>query len=253
MATRGKLVPTKLKQDAIVEALFEIRFDSTTIEEVLIGRLADFAPWKEFQQRRLPAYEVPARMRQADPNLRYQPVFELLDPTDGHRAVRIGAQVLSYHQMPPYVGWDKFRPQLSEAIDGIFAKAEGLTVRRLGFRYVNALRQDVHGIRAVSELDLTLAIADGRVTDNVNINFTTELSEDTQCTVRIATTDFVQGVGVLPPSTSVVIDVDVFTKESFRTREEKHVKRWVEFAHTNEKEQFFRLLTDETIDALKEN
>jgi hypothetical protein len=48
-------LPQKLKNDAIVEAIFEIRFDTSTILEVLIGRLADLVPWNGFKQQRLPA------------------------------------------------------------------------------------------------------------------------------------------------------------------------------------------------------
>ena len=34
----------KLKTDAIVEVVFEIRFDTKTIPEILFGRLADYPP-----------------------------------------------------------------------------------------------------------------------------------------------------------------------------------------------------------------
>lgn len=250
MAARGKQIPVKLKHDAIVEALLEIRFDTTTIPEVLFGKLADYAPWKGFEQRQMPAYAIPAPIRQVDPNLQFQPIFELLG-SDGHLAVRIGPRVLSYHRMPPYVGWQRFQPELGEAIDGLFKKADNLAIRRLGFRYVNALRPDLHGIRSISDLDLTVEIESEKLSGNVNVNFTTKISDDTQCTVRVATSEFVQGV--LPPNTSVVADVDVFTKEGFNTKDEMEVKRWVELAHTNEKEHFFRLLKDETIEALKES
>ena len=243
-----KRIPEKLKHDAIVEVLLEIRFDMTTLPEVFFGRLVDYPPWKGFQQRRMPAYEIPATMRQADINLRYQPVFELVNVPG--RAVRIGGQVLSYHRLQPYIGWTKFQPELADAIDGLFAKAEGLTVRRLGLRYINAIRPELHRINTIVDLDLKLSIEAESVSNNVNINFTTELSADTQCTVRIATTEFVQGV--LPQGTSVLIDVDVFTKESFKTQDAQKVKEWVTAAHTREKEQFFRLLTADTIDALEE-
>jgi hypothetical protein len=77
MATRKKRIPAKLKHDAIVEALLEVRFDMTTASEILFGRLADWPSWKDFEQGRMPAYELPDFLRQADPNLRYQPLFEL--------------------------------------------------------------------------------------------------------------------------------------------------------------------------------
>jgi uncharacterized protein (TIGR04255 family) len=250
MATRGKPVPLKLKHDAIIEALLEIRFETTTIPEVLFGKLADYEPWRGFKQNPMPAYALPAPIRQADPNLRFQPIFELLG-SDDRLAVRIGPQVLSYHRMPPYVGWGKFETELSQAIEGLFTRADSLTVRRLGFRYVNALRPDLHGIRSTSDLDLKVEIDGEKLSGNVNINFIINVSDNTRCTVRIATPEFVQGV--LPPNTAVVADVDVFTTEGFNTKEVTDVKRWLDFAHSTEKHHFFRLLTNETIEALKEN
>lgn len=251
MAECGRAIPRKLKHDAIVEAIVEIRFDmpTKTVPEIFFGRLAEYEPWKGFEQRPMPAAQLPTFLRQADPNLRHQPMFELA-AADKHRAVRVGPQMLSYHRLSPYVGWEKFKPELDEAIDGLFSKSGGVSVRRLGLRYINALRLDLHGIRSISDLDLKLEIAGERVAGNVNVNFTTDVTNDTDCTVRIATTEFVQGD--LPPNTSVYVDVDVFTKEPFRTKDQTEVRSWVEFAHTREKEQFFRLLTNQTIDSLKE-
>ena len=250
MAKRGRAIPAELKHDAIVEALLEIRFDmlKETIPEIFFGRMAEHGPWKGFEQRPLPAYQIPPPLRQADPNLRDQPVFELAAP-DKRRTIHVGPHVLSYHRLIPYVGWGKFKAELEEAIDGLFSTTGGLSIRRLGLRYMNALQTDLHGIGSILNLDLKLSIADESVSSNVNINFTTEVSNDTNCTVRIATSEFVQGK--LPPNTSVYVDVDVFTKETFKTKDQTEVKKWVEFAHTKEKEHFFRLLTDQTIDSLK--
>jgi uncharacterized protein (TIGR04255 family) len=248
MATHKKRIPAKLKHDAIVEALLEVRFDTTTIPEVLLGRLADCPSWKGFEQERMPTYEIPAFLRQADPNLRYQPIFELHN-TEKNRLVRIGGQMLSYHRLAPYESWTKFKPELIAAIDALFAKAEGLTIRRLGLRYINAIRAQLHQISSMADLDLKVTVEDEAVS-NVNVNFTHDLSDDTQCTVRVATTEFVQGT--LPPDSRVLIDVDVFTREGSKMNDPQKVKQWVESAHIMEKEQFFRLLTDATIDALEE-
>ena len=109
MGSRGKPVPKKLKNDAIVEALLEVRFDMATMPEILFGQLADYERWKGFKQGRLPVYDIPAPLREADPNLRFQPVFEL---SSEQRFVRVGPQVISYHRTMPYVGWDRFRPEL---------------------------------------------------------------------------------------------------------------------------------------------
>src|SRR5208282_4865763 len=121
IAARDKPIPLKLRHDAIIESILEIRFFTTTIPEIFFGQLAACEHWKGFEQRRLPAYQIPAPLRQADLNLRFQPVFELRE-VNGHRSVRIGANVLSYHQTSPYVGGNKFMSELSEAIDILFEK-----------------------------------------------------------------------------------------------------------------------------------
>ena len=252
MAVERKRIPAKLKDDAIVEALLEVRFDMSSIPEVLIGRLSEYGPWKQLSQQRMPGYEIPEPIRQFNPQLRYLPVFELSSPEgEGRRAVRIGPRVLSYHCTAPYVGWERFKPELQQAIEGLFQKANGLVVRRLGLRYLNALRADVHGIQSISDLDLRLEIDGERVGGNVNVNFTVDPGSDTACTVRIATPEFIQGA--LPANTSVYVDVDVFTHDGYESREEADVTSWLEAAHTKEKQQFFRLLTTETINSLKED
>ena len=47
-------LPKKLKKDAILESLFEIQFDTSEIQEVLIGRISSADIWKKFTTNRLP-------------------------------------------------------------------------------------------------------------------------------------------------------------------------------------------------------
>jgi uncharacterized protein (TIGR04255 family) len=251
MARPAREFPAKLKNDAIVEALVELRFDMPTggLPEIFFVRLAQNPAWKEFEQRVLPAFQIPPVVRQSDENLRYQPYFELAAP-DKSRTVRIGSQMLSYHRLAPYVGWDQFQVELKGVVDWLFSQISELTVRRMGLRYMNALRTDLHGIESVLDLNLTLTVADQRVSGNVNINFTNAVSSDTVCTVRIATPEFIQGS--IPPNTSVYVDVDVFTNEGFRSTNQADVTAWINNAHTAEKQNFFRLLTDQKIRELKE-
>jgi uncharacterized protein (TIGR04255 family) len=250
LSESSKLIPVKLKNDAIVEALFEIRFSMLTIPEVFFGRIADCAFWENFKQETLPISMLPAAMRQADPNLRYQPVFALVDEKE-KRAVRIGSNVLVYSRGMPYVGWKDFKKELEEVIVDVFEKSNDLHIERLGLRYLNALMSDVHGIQSISDLDMKLEIDRKPITESMNVNVTTDRKSDTACTVRIATTDIIQGN--LPPGTTIYVDVDVFTdKEGFETTDQDFVKQWIEKAHTKEKTRFFQLLTSETIESLRE-
>jgi uncharacterized protein (TIGR04255 family) len=105
MAKPAPEIPAKLKNDAIVEAVVELRFDlpSGSLPEITFVRLAENPAWKEFQQRMLPLFHLPPQVRMSEVNLRYQPALELGAP-DRQRTVRIGPQVLSYHRLAPYVG-----------------------------------------------------------------------------------------------------------------------------------------------------
>lgn len=247
---RNTNTPKKLKQDAIIEALLEVRFEMPeTFPEIFLGRMVEYEPWKGFSPHRLPNSEFPPSLRQVDPNLQFLPIFQLLD-AENNRSVRIGERVLSYHQLKPYVGWGKFNDELNIAIEGLFDKVENLVITRLGFRYLNALSKDLHGISSASDLDINIEISGEKILDKVNINFTKSLPNQMNCTVRIATPEFIQGS--LPPNTSVFIDIDIFTEDNFKASNKQTVKNWIRDAHDVEKNEFFKLLKDETINDLRE-
>jgi uncharacterized protein (TIGR04255 family) len=245
MVARGTPLPQQLNPDAILEALLEIRFNAPTIlPEVLFGRLAEHAPWIGWQQRRLPTYEIPAPLREADANLRYAPIFEISNPQQ-HRAVRIGSHVLSYHVMAPYPGWAVFQPEIDSAVDQLFAKATGLTVLRLGLRYINAFLTDAHGITSVADLDVEVKVSDDDHPSRMNLNFMTSIGPDADCTVRIATKEFAQGA--VPTNAAVIADIDIFTNDHITAQTAQAVKDWAVMAHNGEKQEFFHLLTQQTI------
>jgi uncharacterized protein (TIGR04255 family) len=198
----------------------------------------------------LPAYELPAQLRQIDANLRHAPIIELIG-AESKAALRIGPSVISYRRTSPYVGWQKFKPELLQVVESLFATTENTRVTRMGIRYLNSLTRDRHFIGSIADLDLRLKIAEDDITDSANINFITSPGNNSSCAVRIATKEFVQGS--IPQDTSVFIDVDVFTKEGFMTSDQTAVKEWIEFAHGIEKREFFHLFTQESIDKLKES
>ena len=247
MSRRGSRVPRKLKHDAIIEALIEMRFETRTKPEFLLVRLNEMNAWSDFKESRLPAFSIPEQIREVDPNLRFQPIFEL---QKDQRSLRIGPSVASFHLRQPYQGWATFGKEVESVVDAVFSKTDGLVVRRLGLRYLNAFTSDVHQIRGPGDLDVAVTIGAEAVKDGININRTLTISNDMLCTVKIATPSFV--MGSLPAKTSVVVDIDVFTPDSFETRDPSAAKRWIENAHTIEKQEFFVLLKDETIRSLEE-
>jgi uncharacterized protein (TIGR04255 family) len=252
LVSRSTKLPERISPDAVNEVLFEIRFEMTTLPEVLLGRLVDLPTWSKFTPRNLPAYDMPAQMRMLNPALRFQPIVELVDSaTAPSCALRIGPQVLLYQRFRSYGGWSNFKPEISQVINALFQKANDVTVRRLALRYANALRSDVHRVSGLSSLHMSVSIADEPLGNQTNLNFNRIISIDTIAGVKIATVDIV--TGPLPPNTTVYVDCDVFTPDGYTTRDPRVIEAWAEIAHENAKREFFTLLTHDTIDYLVSN
>ena len=251
MVKRGTDLPKKLKNDAIVEAVLELRFESKGLPEVFIGKFVDHPNWKGWEQRQLPAYNIPAQLRLVDPNFKFAPTIEAVDK-ENKTVLRIGPFVVSYHRQAPYVGWENFKPALQQVTTTLFGTVNEPIIKRLGLRYMNALRPSVHGIAGLADLDVKMTVSEEPITKAANLNFMASLERESSCIVRIATPELLVG-GTIPADTSVYIDMDIFTNEGFTTTDKKVVDEWVEFAHTQEKTEFFRLFTQSTIDNLRED
>jgi uncharacterized protein (TIGR04255 family) len=232
--------PKRLREDSIIEAVLEIRFDgSETIPEIAVGRLADRPQWKNFRRHRLPISEFPEQVRLSDPNLRVQPIIELSAP-DGVRTIKIGTNVLSYHNTKTYLGWDvSFKKELASTVSFLFKQVVGIKVRRVGLRYINALTEARHYISSATDLNIGITINNSPLNRPFNLNFTRDDGNLTTMT-RIATKEFVQGV--FPEDMSAYVDIDTYTQDGFISQSAKEIKQVIDDAHTCLKSTFFDLL-----------
>src|SRR5215216_8126973 len=68
-------LPTKLRKEPLVDAVFEIRFSaSIPATSVLPGFFFAKLGTPQWKVDRLPVADLPSQIRSADPNLRYQPL-----------------------------------------------------------------------------------------------------------------------------------------------------------------------------------
>lgn len=241
----------KLKHDALVEALVDIRFETpqSIPEELVIGRLADREQWSSWNMRRLPTSEIPSAIRQVEAGLKYQATVELTDP-ENRAAVKIGANILSIHLLAPYPGWSEFKSRIEEALTDLFKRLPGVRIVRLGLRYVNAFEAERHGIIGVEDLDLQVLLAGEDLGPSINLNFRKDRSENHAIMTKVASVDFVHGK--LSKSATVIADIDVFTPREYSESNHSSVMKWIEQAHDFEKDSFFALLTDSQIKELSE-
>jgi len=237
------ILPKKLKKDAILEAICEVRFETDELDELVVGRLSEHAPWENFARDRLPFSDFPHQVRRAGTNLRYQPLVELRDRAS-RRLIKIGSNVISAHVVAPYCGWTAYRLHLHEVLDVLFKKFK-VRVQRIGLRYINAITPHDHHIRDIGGLTLQITIDDERLQMPFTLAYVKE-EGDINSIVKIASPRLVAGASV-PPKFAALIDVDVSTPDGLRIRDEKEAKAWLDRAHTKEKEEFFRLWPEEAV------
>lgn len=126
--------PKRISPCPIIEAVVEIRFESDSPPEVIIGMLyQSFAP-KFTKVDRLPILQLPEAIRLSDPNLVFQPYYRL---TSKNFAFQFGAKVITLNNSGTYVGWDIYYAKLVETITEVVKKGLIKNVLRLGIRYIN--------------------------------------------------------------------------------------------------------------------
>ncbi len=240
-------LPKKLKHDAIVEALVELRFEHKTVGEVIVGRLVAAAGWKDYHAVRLPVADLPAEFRDANPDLRYQPIIQLQRPVPGE-IIKIGSRVISLHVLSPYPGWGSFSERISALIEDLYSAVPDLLIQRVGLRYINAITPG-HGLSSIAELNYNLEVGGAPSSNDLSIALRTKPSEDVQCQVMIAAPSFVNGS---VPSAVAYIDLDMSTPTAFGSAPKDVIFSWLDGAHNFEKEAFFALWPEAVLEKLRE-
>jgi uncharacterized protein (TIGR04255 family) len=243
------VIPAKLKDDSIVEAVCQVQFSAAELPEVLVGRLSDFHDAKAYQLRRLPLADIPAPVRRADPNLRLQPLLQMVH-ADG-RLLQIGERVLSVHVVGArkYPGWESFRAQITDMVEQLFGKVPDVSIEGLSLRYINALVKERHKVERPQGLNLRVEVAGTGFDGPINLAFLEKVPLGHEVTTRIADITFVQGV--LPPGTAAIVDVEVVAS-GVKAKTKPEVLDWIEAAHTIEKKAFFKLLPQNVVNELVE-
>lgn len=238
-------VPRRIHPDAIAECIVEIRFAPQELPEVFLGRLLTSPVLKELRPVRLPQADIPFSAREADLNLRYQPVYQF---DSGNELVRIGTGSISFHTLPPYPGWDRFYARAEEIMRGAWGQCGEPPLERCGLRYVNALTSDGHGIRSIDDLNLSVIVNEQMLTD-ISLSFLSTDSETTETMVRVASVRHVQGD--MPVNATFAVDLDVRTTSDVSRWGVAELLTWLAEARTIKNNHFFELLPARIIETLE--
>ncbi|MHB2166537.1 TIGR04255 family protein [Alsobacter sp. R-9] len=229
-----------LENSPIAEALVEFRFSSADLPEVTIGKLASCPLWSDFEPVRLPLAEMPAQLRESDPNLRIQPLLEL-HAQDRKKIIKVGPSVFSIHLLAPYPGWTRFSEFIDPALSYAFDSIRAFSVSRVGFRYINAFIDGVHNVNGVDDLNLEIKVAGEHLSIPMNLNYSGKIEGHTYL-VRIASPEFVSGANI--GKMKALIDLDIYTNEVEPPSTRLEIISWISKAHEMLKSQFFRLIPE---------
>jgi len=138
-----KLIPKRLKQAPLIEAIWQVQFEPTSelpVGDLLPGMLyaALRGRYPKLQLQRLPTADIPASVSQIDPNLRHMAKFCLEDP-ESTLLFQIGDRVITLNSRYPYIGWNNFKAEILALIQVIEQSQLVPTPLQHALRYIDLL------------------------------------------------------------------------------------------------------------------
>jgi uncharacterized protein (TIGR04255 family) len=132
-------LPTKLEEDPILEAVFELRFQAMTtsaadlLPGILYNAVRDDFPKLE----RLPISMMPRELVASQPDLKYQPRYRL----SGKKfALLLGDVVFAISCPKPYIGWKEFRKTILSLLGHVRDSKFVEKIERFSLKYLNVLQ-----------------------------------------------------------------------------------------------------------------
>lgn len=238
----NKKIPSRLEKCPLVDALIEIRFESSIIGSAIFGIIYNLIrdDYKG-EVTSLPILQVPEQIRKNDPNLKFKPLYRI----EAERyIIQIGDDVLCISSKIPYVGWSEFSLRTIELIKKI-AKGNIINkVLRIGHRYINFFEGDI-----MDKLTISKPIIDGYQANNVLVRIELRDCDDFIDTIQITNSATYKSPSQMVPLSGSLIDIDTFKEyddNSFLENIESEIGK----VHVCEKNMFFSLLTEEFLETL---
>lgn len=239
-------LPLRLEGDTISEVVFEIRFEPAVADtaDLLPGLL--FPSLKSTYPKliRLPAAEIPAQLRQQQPNLMYRALHAL----QGRRKrVMVGDRVIGLSVNRPYPGWSGLTNLIHEVLEAAKTTSAISRIERAALRYTNVIRlrdnlADLSPLKLRFELGPFQHRGDG-----------TKLRAEISHNECLGVVQVIANATVTTPEgdsmSGLVLDIDVHATDdlgNFWADSTPIIER----LHQTEKEIFFGLLTEESITQL---
>lgn len=148
-------LPKRLKQEPLIDAIFEVRFSSNVPASMVVPGLLFNALEGNKTLDSLPISQLPKHVRDADPSLKFAPISRI----DWKQfLVSVGDHSLSVSCKYPYVGWEKFKPAIITVMNALNSSRIIGTVERYAMKYIDMIPASSNQ-QKVSMINLKLQIA----------------------------------------------------------------------------------------------
>ena len=239
-------IPKRLRNDPLIEALWEIRFssDHSPVIELLPGMLFKELRGSYGKLVRLPAANIPHPIAERDEKLRYVPTVRLESEPF---SIQIGERVVSLSCRRPYVGWHGFSKQilkLAKLLEGT-----GLITQpeRFSLKYTNLL--DLKVQPSLSYLNVKLTIGEHDIAER-----------PVQLRTEIEQAGFIQILQIASPAQVQIVSGELFNGTLLDIDTIKNAEKddfWqtlntkMKKAHDRSKQLFFQILVKDTLEKLE--
>ncbi|PHQ57944.1 MAG: hypothetical protein COA29_02470 [Porticoccus sp.] len=237
--------PIKLNNDPIIDCVIELRFvpSSNSVANVLPGLIMSQLKGKYPSIESTPDAAIPNEIRHRDPNLRYRPLVHLKGE---NTIVGVGDRSLVVVFPAPYAGWSDVKSTCLELFEVLRSSDLVTEIERVSIKYQNIIASESEGA-SLGALDMTLEFGKGITPRGVGTSVRCEYeSDDTVSIIMVYSGVGAKVCDIDRKGLLVSVDTILTLPASFDS-----LASQLDFLHHKEKEVFFSLLTEETIEFLE--
>lgn len=238
-------VPKKLSIIPILEAIFEIRFESISPEDTNLGII--YNNFKELfsSPTSLPIMNLAVDVRSSDEAFKYQP-YQRMTSKDGKYLLQYGQRVISLHCVNyKYDVWENFQEKINDVISKLMGLGIVTTINRVGLRYIDFLNEEEIKGYKFENLNINIDIAGMKYGENFSCSTVFKAKTGNHKTQIFKT------IQITHESKNKIGDmIDIDSSFESVVKDLSQIKATLPLVHEEQKEIFFGILGDDVVKLL---
>ncbi|MGM0655694.1 MAG: TIGR04255 family protein [Thermodesulfobacteriota bacterium] len=235
-------LPKDINPCPIMEALFEVRFDSGLPGDAIFGIVYNSFKEEYPNLIKLPILQLPEQIRNSDPALVYNPHYQL---RNDEFVVQIGPKVISIAKQKPYETWKPFHSKIVSTFKDVAGLNIITNISRIALKYINFF-QDCN---IVDNSNLTIAL-DGESLDSKAISLETKITMNNSVSILKVLTNATIAQNNTKMTGSIV-DIDTVLAKIPENINLNDLGDYAATLHQDEKQLFYKILSEDYMKTLE--